>query len=117
MAAENGAFAGHQQSLASRTSAGKHLVHSAVGEICSKQLRNGIEPLRVSLTSNAISFVGEISAEDQLAYCARLHPLFARAGRVTLDEAAEHDWAWRSYPLPGAGALMPRSISAPSRTT
>lgn len=54
----------------------------------------------------------EIFAEDQLAYCARTHPLFDHAGRVTLAEAAEHDWAWRSYPLPEAGALAPRSISA-----
>ncbi|WP_244814051.1 LysR family transcriptional regulator [Caballeronia sp. Lep1P3] len=54
----------------------------------------------------------EIFTEDQLAYCGRTHPLFARAGGISLDEAAEHAWAWRSYPLPEAGALTPRSIGA-----
>lgn len=47
----------------------------------------------------------EIFAEDQLAYCGREHPLFARARRIRVAEAFEHDWAWRSYPLPEAGAV------------
>lgn len=29
-----------------------------------------------------------------------------------MAEAFEHDWAWRSYPLPEAGALTPRNIGA-----
>ncbi|MDR5756292.1 LysR family transcriptional regulator [Caballeronia sp. LZ035] len=54
----------------------------------------------------------EIFAEEQFAYCGREHPLFARAGRVRMSEANEHDWAWRSYPLPEAGTLAPRLIGA-----
>ncbi|SAL00464.1 LysR family transcriptional regulator [Caballeronia pedi] len=54
----------------------------------------------------------EIFAEDQLAYCGREHPLFARAGHVGVTQAFEHDWAWRSYPLPEAGELTPRNIGA-----
>jgi DNA-binding transcriptional LysR family regulator len=54
----------------------------------------------------------EIFAEDQLAYCGRGHPLFAQAGGVGLAQAFEHDWAWRSYPLPEAGELTPRNIGA-----
>ncbi|TAL96331.1 MAG: LysR family transcriptional regulator [Paraburkholderia sp.] len=46
----------------------------------------------------------EIFAEDQLAYCAKDHPLFARAGSIDPVEAAQHAWAWRSYPLPEAGS-------------
>lgn len=54
----------------------------------------------------------EIFSEDQLAYCGRGHPLFSRAGRIRVAEAFEHDWAWRSYPLPEAGTLTPRNIGA-----
>ncbi|VXB66102.1 LysR family transcriptional regulator [Burkholderia sp. 8Y] len=54
----------------------------------------------------------EIFAEDQLAYCGQAHPLFERAGRVTVAQTADHDWAWRSYPLPEAAALTPHSITA-----
>jgi LysR family transcriptional regulator, transcriptional activator for bauABCD operon len=54
----------------------------------------------------------EIFDEDQLAYCGRAHPLFARAGRITQTLADEHAWAWRSYPLPEAAALAPRHVSA-----
>ncbi|WP_250525528.1 LysR family transcriptional regulator [Caballeronia sp. GAWG2-1] len=54
----------------------------------------------------------QIFAEDQFAYCAREHPLFAHAGNVSPDDAADHAWAWRSYPLPEAGALTPRTIGA-----
>ncbi len=49
----------------------------------------------------------EIFAEDQFAYCAKGHPLFAQAGRVTPADAAQHEWAWRSYPLPEADASAP----------
>lgn len=38
--------------------------------------------------------------ERQMAYCARGHPLYLRAGELTQAEVAEFDWAWRSYPLP-----------------
>ncbi|MGN6323116.1 MAG: LysR family transcriptional regulator [Dyella sp.] len=47
--------------------------------------------------------------ERQLAYCGRGHPLFDRAGRVTPDDLAGHEWTWRSYPLPEAGSLLPPS--------
>ena len=39
-------------------------------------------------------------AERQAAYCGRLHPLYSRAGTLSLAESAEHDWVWRSYPVP-----------------
>ncbi len=42
----------------------------------------------------------EIFVEDQVAYCGRLHPLFERGEHVDETEAAQHEWAWRSYPLP-----------------
>jgi DNA-binding transcriptional LysR family regulator len=55
----------------------------------------------------------EIFAEDQLAYCAKDHPLFAQAGDVTPAEAAQHEWAWRSYPLPEAGSsTTPQNVTA-----
>jgi LysR family transcriptional regulator, transcriptional activator for bauABCD operon len=54
----------------------------------------------------------EIFSEDQLAYCARTHPLFAHSGRVTMQQADEHAWAWRSYPLPEAATLAPGNIGA-----
>ncbi|WP_433694947.1 LysR family transcriptional regulator [Paraburkholderia phenoliruptrix] len=55
----------------------------------------------------------EVFAEDQFAYCAKGHPLFARAGDVTPEQAAAHEWAWRSYPLPEAeGSQAPRNITA-----
>lgn len=40
--------------------------------------------------------------ENQIACCGREHPLFAHAGQVTGGEAANYEWAWRSYPLPEA---------------
>ena len=40
--------------------------------------------------------------ERQVAYCGAAHPLAARAGRVTAEEAAAADWTWRTYPLPEA---------------
>lgn len=55
----------------------------------------------------------EIFAEEQFAYCAKGHPLFERAGRVTPAQAAAHEWAWRSYPLPEAeNAAPPRNVTA-----
>jgi DNA-binding transcriptional LysR family regulator len=38
--------------------------------------------------------------EQQIAYCGRGHPLFKRAGRLDSSEAADYEWAWRTYPLP-----------------
>jgi DNA-binding transcriptional LysR family regulator len=38
--------------------------------------------------------------EHQIAYCSQEHPLFLQAGNMPVEEAARHDWAWRSYPLP-----------------
>jgi DNA-binding transcriptional LysR family regulator len=46
----------------------------------------------------------ELFTEEQFAYCAKDHPLFARAGRVTPAQAAQHAWASRSYPVPEAQA-------------
>lgn len=40
--------------------------------------------------------------ERQVAYCGRGHPLFERAGALTAADAAGHEWAWRTYPLPEA---------------
>lgn len=40
--------------------------------------------------------------ERQIAYCGRGHPLFASAGRLSQEEVAQAEWAWRSYPLPEA---------------
>jgi LysR family transcriptional regulator, transcriptional activator for bauABCD operon len=54
----------------------------------------------------------EIFSEDQLAFCSRAHPLFASAGHIDVAHAADHAWAWRSYPLPEAAALAPRTIGA-----
>jgi DNA-binding transcriptional LysR family regulator len=55
----------------------------------------------------------EVFAEDQVAYCATGHPLFARAGDVTPAQAAAHEWAWRSYPLPEAeSSTVGRNVTA-----
>jgi LysR family transcriptional regulator, transcriptional activator for bauABCD operon len=54
----------------------------------------------------------EIFSEDQLAYCSRAHPLFARAGKLALKQVDDYPWAWRGYPLPEASALTPRTIGA-----
>jgi len=35
-------------------------------------------------------------------FCGREHPMYAQAGTVTVEEAAQEEWAWRSYPLPEA---------------
>lgn len=45
--------------------------------------------------------------ERQVAYCGRGHPLFERAGHVAPEELAEHEWTWRSYPVPEARAPLP----------
>lgn len=51
--------------------------------------------------------------ERQIACCGHGHPLFTKAGMVTPDEAAEHEWTWRSYPLPNAVLVRPHeSITA-----
>jgi len=44
----------------------------------------------------------DMFVEHQVACCGREHPLYPLAGRVNLAEAAKHEWAWRSYPLPEA---------------
>ena len=55
----------------------------------------------------------EVFAEDQFAYCAKAHPLFAIAGEVSPAEAAAHEWAWRSYPLPEAeSSTTPHNVTA-----
>ncbi|MFC0399203.1 LysR family transcriptional regulator [Paraburkholderia rhizosphaerae] len=54
----------------------------------------------------------ELFTEDQFAYCAKGHPLFARAGRIAPAEAAQHPWASRSYPVPEAEAALPHNVTA-----
>jgi DNA-binding transcriptional LysR family regulator len=55
----------------------------------------------------------EVFAEDQFAYCAKGHPLFASAGGVSPEQAATHEWAWRSYPLPEAeSSTTPHNVTA-----
>lgn len=55
----------------------------------------------------------EIFAEEQFAYCARRHPLFGKAGKIAPAEAAQHEWAWRSYPLPeAASSTTPQHVTA-----
>ncbi|WP_038497421.1 LysR family transcriptional regulator [Collimonas arenae] len=55
-------------------------------------------------------------SERQVAYCAAEHPLFTRAGNVSREAVADHDWVWRSYPLPEAdgtdGAFLPARVTA-----
>ncbi|MEO6918064.1 MAG: LysR family transcriptional regulator [Collimonas sp.] len=55
-------------------------------------------------------------AEHQIAYCAAGHPLFTQAGKLSLAALADHDWVWRSYPLPEAdgvdGAFQPARVTA-----
>ena len=51
--------------------------------------------------------------ERQIACCGHGHPLFAKAGSVTCEEAAEHEWTWRSYPLPNTVMVRPHeSVTA-----
>ncbi|CAB3720776.1 LysR family transcriptional regulator [Achromobacter kerstersii] len=51
--------------------------------------------------------------ERQVAYCGATHPLAPRAGRVTVDEVANADWTWRTYPLPEASFTgRPRRITS-----
>jgi DNA-binding transcriptional LysR family regulator len=51
--------------------------------------------------------------ERQVAYCSPSHSLASRAGRVTLEELVDADWAWRSYPLPEARMSVPtRRVTA-----
>jgi len=55
----------------------------------------------------------EVFAEDLLAYCSKDHPLFALAGSVAPAVAAQHEWAWRSYPLPEAASpTTPHNVTA-----
>jgi DNA-binding transcriptional LysR family regulator len=48
-------------------------------------------------------------SERQVAYCGRDHPLFARAGSLSMDDLLNSDWAWRSYPLPEAQLSQPKA--------
>jgi DNA-binding transcriptional LysR family regulator len=38
--------------------------------------------------------------ERQVAYCGRTHPLYNCRRRITMDDAADCDWVWRTYPIP-----------------
>ncbi|MDB5769224.1 MAG: Transcriptional regulator, LysR family, partial [Collimonas fungivorans] len=53
--------------------------------------------------------------EHQVAYCAAAHPLFRQAGKLTTAALAQHDWVWRSYPLPEADG--PGGVFSPARVT
>ena len=44
----------------------------------------------------------QMFTERQIACCGWDHQLFSAAGRVTAEQAANYEWAWRSYPLPEA---------------
>jgi len=46
--------------------------------------------------------------ERQIAYCAPPHPLFDRPDMIAPQEAAEHNWAWRDYPVPAGHVPIPR---------
>ncbi len=51
--------------------------------------------------------------EHQIACCGRGHPLFGRAGKVSREEVAKYDWAWRSYRLPEAQLpILPQRVTA-----
>lgn len=51
--------------------------------------------------------------ERQVAYCSATHPFAARAGRIGVQEAAEADWTWRTYPLPQAPLTgRPRHVTS-----
>lgn len=51
--------------------------------------------------------------ERQMAYCSASHRLGAIAGKVTTEDVAGAEWAWRSYPLPEARMSVPvRSVTA-----
>lgn len=52
-------------------------------------------------------------SELHLAYCARDHELFPRAGTLTAADVADQSWAWRTYPLPEAQmSASPRRVTA-----
>ncbi|WP_449122226.1 LysR family transcriptional regulator [Pseudomonas viridiflava] len=42
----------------------------------------------------------QLFQENQVAYCSPNHPLFSRAGKLTLDDVKDHEWVWPSHPLP-----------------
>lgn len=41
--------------------------------------------------------------EQQLAYCSSQHPLFNLQDEILLQTVQNHDWVWRTYPLPDLG--------------
>lgn len=72
------------------------------------QVAVGYFPHRVPALAYALLF-----QERQVAYCGATHPFAARASAIRAEEAAEADWAWRSYPLPEAlRAGQPRNVRA-----
>ncbi|WP_122744887.1 LysR family transcriptional regulator [Pseudomonas viridiflava] len=42
----------------------------------------------------------ELFQENQIAYCSPNHPLFKKAGQLTIDDVKDHEWVWPSHPLP-----------------
>lgn len=53
--------------------------------------------------------------ERQVAYCGRGHALFGLPGTIRPEQAAQHAWAWRDYPVPPSQVpLQPRQIMAVS---
>ena len=42
----------------------------------------------------------ELFSERQVLCCGRGHALFHSAPHVNVDDLREHDWVWRSYPIP-----------------
>lgn len=50
--------------------------------------------------------------ERQVACCGRDHPLFARAGAVSVEEAHAYPWVWRTGILPEDDSAAPTEIAA-----
>ncbi|RQT33925.1 LysR family transcriptional regulator [Burkholderia cepacia] len=51
--------------------------------------------------------------EQQVIYCGRGHPLFHASRPVTADDLQQHDWVWRTYPVPEEQYPLPeRRVTA-----
>ncbi|MBX8493152.1 LysR family transcriptional regulator [Pseudomonas cichorii] len=42
----------------------------------------------------------QLFKEKQVAYCSPNHPLFKRAGSLSLEDVKDYEWVWPSHPLP-----------------
>lgn len=82
----------------------------APGELEEKLLSGEID-IAVGYFWHRVPSLGytQLFVERQIAYCAAGHPLFDRAGHTALEQVIQHEWAWRSYPLPEARLQLPPS--------